>query len=203
MTTVPNGHTVSLNVDRPIWDRFFTVSPLVVIGTKEGRGYDLAPKHLALPMGWENYFGFVCSPRHATYHNAQRTGVFTVSYPRPDQVVLASIAAVPPCDDEEALRPEMAVLPTVTAEAVDGVFLADAYAFLECELERVVDGFGPNSLIVGRVVAARVDADALRTSDESDGDLLQDAPLLAYVAPGRYASIKASHAFPFPADFRR
>ena len=37
----------------------------------------------------------------------------------------------------------------------------------------------------------------------ADGALLKHAPLLAYVAPGRYASIKASHPFPFPADFRR
>src|SRR5919202_1049626 len=87
---------VALREGLPVWDRVFTVSPLVVVGTKEEGGeYDLAPKHMAMPMGWENYFGFVCTPRHRTYHNARREGVFTVSYPRPAQVILASLAAAP------------------------------------------------------------------------------------------------------------
>ncbi len=70
----------------PIWDRIFMVFPLVIVGTKEADGeYDLAPKHMAMPMSWENHFGFVCTPLHNTYHNAKREGVFTVSYPNPSQ----------------------------------------------------------------------------------------------------------------------
>ncbi len=35
---------VTLDIDEPIWDRFFTVAPLVLIGTVEpDGGYDLAP----------------------------------------------------------------------------------------------------------------------------------------------------------------
>jgi flavin reductase (DIM6/NTAB) family NADH-FMN oxidoreductase RutF len=87
---------VTFREDHPVWERVFTVNPLVVVGTREESGaYDLAPKHLAMPMGWENFFGFVCTPRHNTYHNARREGVFTVSYPRPTQVLLASLAAAP------------------------------------------------------------------------------------------------------------
>lgn len=194
---------VVLNVEKPIWDRFFTVSPLVVIGTREEEGYDLAPKHLALPMGWENYFGFVCSPRHATYHNARKSGEFTVSFPRPDQVVLASLTAVPRCDVGGVVRAELQGLPTVKAEVVDGILLQDAYAHLECEVERIIDGFGPNSLIVGRVVAARVMDDAIRVSELADGSRIVHAPLLAYVAPGRYATVEVSHPFPFPEGFQR
>jgi len=203
MSTAPESPMVSLDVTRPIWDRFFTVAPLVIIGTREGDGYDLAPKHLALPLGWENHYGFVCSPRHATYHNAQRTGAFTVSFPRPTQVVLAAMTAAPRCDTGDTPRPELKALPTVKAQVVDGVFLADAYGHLECELERVVDGFGPNSLIVGRVVAARMDESALRESEVSDAELIGQAPLLAYLSPGRYTAIKDSKPFPFPADFHR
>lgn len=195
--------TVSLNVDKPIWDRFFTVAPLVVIGTREKDGFDLAPKHLAMPLGWDNFFGFVCSPRHATYHNAREAEAFTVSFPRPNQVVLTSLTAVPRCDDENGSRPELQALPTLPAEVVDGVVLQDAYAQLECELLQVVDGFGVNSLIVGRVVAARVDRAALRESERSDGSLIGHAPLLAYVAPGRYATVEESRPFPFPAGFKR
>jgi hypothetical protein len=58
---------VTFREDHPVWMRVFTVNPLVVVGTREESGaYDLAPKHLAMPMGWENYFGFVCTPRHNT-----------------------------------------------------------------------------------------------------------------------------------------
>jgi hypothetical protein len=85
---------ITLATDRPIWDRFFGVFSLVIVGSKEQDGrYNLAPKHLAMPLGWENHYCFVCSPRHTTYHNVRRHGAFTVSYPRPTEVVLASLAA--------------------------------------------------------------------------------------------------------------
>jgi hypothetical protein len=68
-----HGQVVSLDVTAPIWERCFTVAPLVLVGTREKDGsYDLAPKHMATPMGWQNYFGFVCTPRHRTYHNVRR-----------------------------------------------------------------------------------------------------------------------------------
>ena len=96
---------VSLDVNNPIWERFFQLAPIVLIGTTESDGQaDIAPKHMAMPMSWENYFGFVCSPRHGTYKNIRRTGVFTVTYPRPSQVLLASLAATPRCDEVSGLR---------------------------------------------------------------------------------------------------
>lgn len=71
---------VSLDVSRPIWERIFTVAPLAVVGTREANGgYDLAPKHLAMPMGWSNYFGFACTHDHATLRNAQRGKVASLS----------------------------------------------------------------------------------------------------------------------------
>jgi flavin reductase (DIM6/NTAB) family NADH-FMN oxidoreductase RutF len=192
---------VELELNQPVWERFFQVSPLVVVGTREGEGYDLAPKHMAFPMGWENYFGFVCTPRHATYHNAREAGAFTVSYPRPDQVVVASLTAERrgPGGEVSALKD----VPTDPARQVDGVLLQGAYVHLECELERVVDGFGPNSLVTGRIVAARAHPDALRHHDESDTELIRRAPLLAYLHPGRFAEVRSSRAFPFPADFMK
>ncbi|MEO1480000.1 MAG: flavin reductase, partial [Bacteroidota bacterium] len=77
----------------------------------------------------------------------------------------------------------------------------------ECELERVVDGFGANSLIAGRVVAARVAEDALRGHDVDghpidDWTLLRTSPLLAYLSPGRYAEIQGTEAFPHPGGAR-
>lgn len=192
----------SLDTQHPLWDRFFTVAPLVVIGTREPDGrYDLAPKHMVTPLGWENYFGFVCTPEHATYQNIQREKVFTVSFPTADAVVLASLAASPRCGDDS--KPSLEALPTFAAESIDGRFLQQAWLFFECRLDRMVDGFGVNSLIAGQIVAAHVDSDALRSMDADDQDILAACPLLAYVSPGRYATINHSQSFPFPAGMKR
>src|SRR5271165_6800558 len=193
---------VSLDPNRPIWERFFMVAPLVIIGSREESGvFDLAPKHMATPLGWQNYFGFVCTPRHRTYQNITREGVFTVSFPRPTQVVLTSLSAAPRDDDD--VKPSLDLLPTRPAGTIDGVFVEDGYLFLECSLDRIIDGFGDTRLISGRVVAAQVAEDSLRLSDGDDAEVLRDAPLLAYLAPGRYAEIRYGHAFPFPVGFVR
>lgn len=201
MQTYLREHIRTLEPDLPIWDRFYTVAPLVLIGTKEAEGYDLAPKHMVTSLGWENYFAFVCAPRHRTYQNILQEQVFTVSYPRPTQLVLTSLAAAPRCGDDT--KPSLLALPTFLASQIDGVFVAEGYVFLECQLERVVDGFGVNSLIIGRIVAAHVHEDALRTSDRDDQDVIHQAPLLAYLSPGRIATIASSYSFPFPLDFTR
>lgn len=193
---------VELDTGFPIWDRFFWVAPLVLVGTMEKSGeHDLAPKHMAFPLGWDNYFGFVCTPRHHTYGNIERDGVFTISYPRPEQLVMTSLAASPRCNGEE--KPSLGALPVFAASRVDGVLLEGASAFLECELDRIVDGFGVNSLIVGRVVAARVAEDAERIGDGDDQALVHRSPVLAYLNPGRFAAIDDSLSFPFPAGMKK
>jgi flavin reductase (DIM6/NTAB) family NADH-FMN oxidoreductase RutF len=185
-----------------VWDRFFTVAPLVLVGTREPDGrFDLAPKHMVLPLGWQNYFGFVCTPRHSTYFNAWRERAFTVSYPRPGQLVETSLAASARCDD--GTKPAVATLATVPARKVNGVLVEGASLQFECELERVVDGFGDNSLVVGRIVAAYADPAALRDADRSPEDVLAASPLLAYVSPGRFATIESALSFPFPQDMRK
>ena len=75
MSDAARPHLVDLDLQRPVWDRFFTVAPLVLIGTTDPDGSpDLAPKHMVTPMGWQNYFGFVCAPTHSTCseHRAYR-----------------------------------------------------------------------------------------------------------------------------------
>lgn len=202
MPADPVDKLISLPTDRPIWDRFFGVFPLVIVGSKEeGAGYNLAPKHLAMPLGWENYFAFVCSPRHTTYANIRRLGVFTVSYPRPSEVLLASLAAAPRCEDLS--KPSLLVLPTMPARQVDGVLVRGCFLYLECTSHSIIDGFGPNSLIVGNVVAAAADEDALRDEERDEGEQIFRAPLLAYVSPGRVAEIRQTTAFPFPRGFSR
>jgi flavin reductase (DIM6/NTAB) family NADH-FMN oxidoreductase RutF len=197
-----NRRLIELDVNQPIWDRFFWVAPLVLVGTLEPDGsHDLAPKHMAMPMGWENYFGFVCTPRHHTYSNIQRDGVFTVSYPRPDQLVLTSLAASPRFQEDE--KPALQALPVFPSTRVRGVLLNGAYLYLECELDRFVEGFGVNSLIIGRIVAAHVAEDAARNEELDDQSMIHDAPVLAYLHPGRFASIADSLSFPFPAGMKK
>jgi len=197
-----NRQLIELDVSQPIWERFFWVAPLVLVGTREpDGGHDLAPKHMAIPIGWENYYGFVCTPRHHTYTNIQREGAFTVSFPRPSQLVLTSLAASPPCGDE--VKPALTVLPVFPASKVDGVLLEGGYLFLECRLDRIVDGFGVNSLIIGRIVAARIDADSARIHEAGDQALVHNSPILAYLHPGRFATIDTSLTFPFPAGMQK
>lgn len=193
---------VALGGDHPVWERVFMVHPLVVVGTREpDGGWDLAPKHMVTPLGWDNRFGFVCTEAHSTLRNARREGCFTVSFPRPSQVLAASLAAAPRCEDDH--KPALEALQTRPATVVDGVLLDDAYLHFECETERIVDGFGENSLVTGRIVETLVAEGALRSPDRDDEQTVFESPLLAYVAPGRWAEISRTFAFPFHAGWSR
>jgi len=203
MSDVKSGlQIVELDAGKPIWDRCFMVAPLVLVGTKDQDGsLDLAPKHMAFPMGWQNFFGFVCSPRHHTYTNIERTGEFTVSYTRPSQVLYASLAASPRYANGQ--KTVLQSFPTFPARKIDGEFIEDAYLFLECKHHKTIDGFGENCLITGEVVAAYAHPDFIRSSELDDQELIHEAPLMAYLPPGRFATITRSDAFPFPADMKR
>lgn len=206
MDTPEHTDIVSLDPEQSFWERFYMVASLVVIGTcNEDDTYNLAPKHMTTPMGWENYFGFVCTPRHKTYRNAVQSGAFTVSYPKPSQVVLASLAASPRSGPPEGpkRKPSLDQMDTWAAETIDGIFLEDAYLFFECELDRRVDDLGENSLLIGEITAVHVQKDALRVSEQEDGEVIRQNPLLAYLHPDRYTSIDETSAFPFPAGFEK
>jgi flavin reductase (DIM6/NTAB) family NADH-FMN oxidoreductase RutF len=202
MTRDPLADTVNLDVTEPVWDHFFLVHNLVVIGSRQAGGdHDLAPKHMAIPLGWQNYFGFVCTPQHRTYLNVKQEREFTVSFPRPSQVVEASLTAAPRCEDDS--KPMLESLPTFHAKTVDALFLQDAYLYLECRLHRIIDGFGDNSLIAGQITGAWIHRDAMRARERDDADLLHASPLLAYVSPGRFAHVDDTRAFPFPEHYKR
>lgn len=193
---------IALDVSDPIWERFFLLAPMTLIGTLEPDGRpDLAPKHMVTPMSWENYFGFVCTPRHSTYKNIERSGVFTVTYPRPSQIMYTSLAASPRCGEDD--KPVLGALETMPATRIECVFVADGYVFFECELFKIVDGFGINSLITGKIVAAHVHKDALRVSELDDQELIRRSPMLAYLHPWRFATIADTNRFPLPEGMKR
>lgn len=193
---------IPLDLEHPIWEQVYMVAPLTIVGTREPDGsFDLAPKHMAMPLSWQDHYGFVCSPSHATYVNARREGCFTVSFPRPDQVLLTSLAAAPRCDDDH--KHSLQAIPTVPASKIDGALVAQAYLHLECELDRIIDDLGDNSLIVGRIVAASVAEDSVREVDRDAQEMIAHSPMLAYLHPGRFARIVETHAFPYHVGFKR
>jgi len=193
---------VELDTAKPVWDRFFTVAPLVLIGTMDVDGTpDLAPKHMVTPMGWQNYFGFVCCPTHSTCSNIQRSGEFTVSYPRPSQVLYSSLAASP--RESAGTKPVLDYFTTFQATEIDGIFIDHAYLYFECRHFKTIDGFGPNCLITGEIIAAYAEPEFVRSYEFDDQEVVHDSPLLAFLAPGRFAEIERSIAFPFPAHMKK
>lgn len=201
--TQAHDNIVEINTAVPVWEQFFTVAPLVLIGTRDEDGaLDLAPKHMVTPMGWQNYFGFVCAPSHTTCSNIERTGEFTVSYPKPSQVLVASLAASPRIG-EEGVKPVLEFFETFPAQKVDGEFIADGYLFFECRHFKTVGGFGRNCLVTGEIVAAYADPAFLRHTEGDDQETIHASPLFAYLAPGRFATIDRSNAFPFPEAMKK
>ena len=196
------GNVVAVDTTVPVWEQFFTVAPLVLIGTRDPDGaLDLAPKHMVTPMGWQNYFGFVCTPRHNTCSNIARTGEFTVSYPKPSQVLITSLAASPRLAAGD--KPVIDYFKTFPATEVDGRFVEDGYLYFECRHYKTIGGFGENCLITGEIVAAFADDDYLRHAEADDQETIHASPLFAYLAPGRFATIDRSNAFPFPESMKK
>lgn len=195
------GYT-DIPLDRPIWERFPIVAPLVLVATTEPDGSpDVAPKHLAMPVSWDNMFGFVCHPNHGTFQNAVRTGVFTVGYPSPEMLLETSLAAAP--REPDGSKPTLDMLHFVPASVVDGRLIEGCRLHLECQLDRVIDDLGANVMLIGEVVAAHASPKLIRRIDRSGRDQLRECPLLAYVHPGRVATIDETGEFPYHLAFRR
>lgn len=53
----------------------------------------------------------------------------------------------------------VASLPTVKATAIDALFIENSYLYLECELFKIIDGFGEHSFITGKIKSAFVHKD--------------------------------------------
>jgi len=203
MEAISEQHITQLNVKQSLWDQVFTIAPLVVVGTKENKGYDLAPKHMVSPIGFGPYFGFVCTPRHGTFRNIRETGEFTVSFPKPDQLVFTSLSASPRQESISKSDAIQETLPVVKALSMDAPLVDGSYLYLECRFYKLIEGFDDYAIITGEVVAAYADKEYARLSELDEQEQLQKNPLLAYVAPGRFARISQTYNFPFPKDFKR
>ena len=197
------NNLVTLDPHIPIWDRVFTVAPLVIVGSNGKHGHDLAPKHMASPIGFGNYFGFVCTPRHCTYDNIKELGAFTVSFPTPDQLVSISLSASPRNGDHSRFDAILNSLRTIKASSMDILMIDGAYLYLECDLHKIIDGFDDYSLITGVVRKVHVQREYLKTTESDENEQIRNHPLLAYIANGRFARVTETFNFPFPKDFQR
>lgn len=203
MKTRDDNNYTALELSSPVWDRIFMVAPLVVVGTREKNEYDIAPKHMAFPVGFENYFGFVCTPNHGTYQNIRKTREFTVSFPLPEDIVPVSLSATSREGMISKYDTLISSLPVVRAEKMDLPVLRDAYLTFECSAFKIIDGFGENSIITGEIKAASVRKEYLMASDADVQKQLNEHNLLAFIAPNRFARISETQSFPFPKDFRK
>ena len=61
----------------------------------------------------------------------------------------------------------------------------------------------PIGVFSAEIVAARAESSFIRASEHDSQDLIHDSPLFAYLAPGRFAAIDRSNAFPFPAEMKK
>ncbi len=199
-----NTRMIEIDTDLDVWSKSYTVHSLVIIGSKEENGrYNFAPKHMAMPLGFSNHFGFMGTPRKSTYRNVQREKVFTVSYPQPNQVIISSLMATR--REENDSKPVLDQVPTIDAKQVDGKFLQDSYLQFECKFTECLGKFGEWEIIAGEIAAAYVHEEFLRKDEEEleKNRRLQEHPLLAYLHPDRFSVIKKSNVFPFPKDFKR
>jgi len=203
MEVIGEQHITQLNVKQSLWDQVFTIAPLVVVGTRENKGYDLAPKHMVSPIGFGPYFAFVCTPRHGTFRNIRETGEFTVSFPKPDQLVFTSLSASPRQESISKSDTVLGTLPVVKALGMDAPLIDGSYLYLECRFYKLIEGFDDYAIITGEVLAAYADKEYARISEQDEQEQLYNNPLLAYVAPGRFARIAETYNFPFPKDFKR
>ena len=193
---------VSLDMKKSIWDHFYMVAPLVIIGSKENGNFNLAPKHMATPIGFSNYFGFVCTPRHTTYSNIKKEKKFTVSFVKPSQVVISSLAATPRTEKNQCSKSIITSLSTISSPT-GNLFIEDSYVLFECELFKIIDGFDDYSIITGKIKNALVHKNFKIYSDMDEQMHLQENPLLGYIAQGRFASINETFKFPFPRNFQK
>ena len=117
------------------------------------------------------------------------------------QVVLTSLAASPRCGDDLIDKPILDQLPTFKSPNLDALLLDNSYLYLECELMKVVEGFDEFGLIAGKITGAFVAPDSKIYSEIDAEEMIRAAPLLSYLAYGRFAEISRTYAFPFPSGF--
>ena len=132
---------IPIPVERPIWGRFFTVAPLVIVGTVEGEGYDLAAEAHGDAARLGQLLLLRLQPRAPDPGQRRADGRLHGQLPAPGRDPRRQPRR-PPRAPRTSQSPALAAIRTFPAREVHGVLVEDSYLWLECELDRIVDGFG-------------------------------------------------------------
>ena len=128
-------------------------------------GLSASPMLVGASIGRRRGSGAEPPPDKDTLLNIRESGEFSVSVAteRHLEAMVRTSGAWPRGTDEF----EQAGLVAAACEAVNAPYVADAPAVLECRLFRIVElGDAPNTLVIGEVVAVRLDA-GLDVEEES------------------------------------
>lgn len=184
------------------YGRYFTVKPLILVTTLGPRGLpNVAPKTQNMDVGRrEQYFAFVCTPKHHTYQNAKANREFVVNYPGPELIEKVSAAALLAEDIDEIALAGLTGIPSVVVKPPR---IKECYLHLECKLVEIKD-LEDSSIILGKIAARSVNKEVSfeRGKSKENIRLLSKRPLLAYVYPDHYTKISVAEEFVFPKNYK-
>jgi flavin reductase (DIM6/NTAB) family NADH-FMN oxidoreductase RutF len=178
------------------------VKPLILVTTLGPKGLpNVAPKTQNMDVGrHEQYFAFVCTPRHHTYQNLKANQEFVVNYPGPELIERVSATAQLAEDCDEIALAGLTGTPSLVVKPPR---IKECYLHLECRLVEIKD-LEDSSLILGRVVARSADKEVSfkRGKSKENMGLLSKRPLLAYIYPDHYTKINVAEEFIFPKNYK-
>jgi len=180
----------------------FSIKPIILVTTLGSNGLpNVAPKTQCTSIGrHEEYFAFVCTPRHHTYQNAKADGEFVVNYPGPELIERVSAASQFAENVDEVVLSGLTSIPSLVVKPPR---IKECRVHLECEVADVKD-LDDGSIILGKVVSRSGDREISfkKGTAEENINLLSTHPLLTYVYPNHYASINTAEKFIFPKNYK-
>jgi len=148
------GTTSSGFAPVPLGDAYKLVTPgFTVLVASKGQHYNLTPIAWNCPLDYEpvTKLLFVCDPAHRAAHNIKSTREFAVAIPEnPDDPIIEKCGSV---SDAGADKFALFGIESVRAEKVDARIPANAKAWIECRLVRII-AEGSVEIFIGEAVAA-------------------------------------------------
>jgi len=182
--------------------RYFSVKPIVLVTTLGPSNIpNVAPKTQCMDVGrHEEYFAFVCTPKHHTYQNAKANKEFVANYPGPELIEEVSATSQFAENVDEVALAGLTGIPSLVVKPPR---IRECRVHLECKVMEVKD-LDVASIILGKIVArsASQEVSFERGKAEESISLLLNHPLLAYVYPNHYTTIRAATEFIFPKNYK-
>jgi len=197
---------VSFDPSKSVLAQFVHLSPVTLITTICSKGIpDVAAKTQSIPVGREgNFFLFVCTPEHRTYHNVKATKEFVVNYP-PQEIIEKIGLTASIFEDENIDKISRIGLTAIPSLRVKPPRIAECSIHLECKLVEIRD-HAQYGIIIGNVVAASGNEETVLmqgSATELVNRNLSRNPLLAYITPGHlFSTITEGKKFPLPKKYK-